>query len=81
MDFRVLLLLYKSLNGSTPEHIDDAEVIYEAGGAEIKPDFRLNMVKQHFAAHEWTKPANRRVEPRSFTTGLDFSHALIHRNK
>lgn len=56
-----MLLLYKSLNGSTPEHINDADVIYKPGGAELNPEFRLNMVKQHFAAYEWTKPANRRV--------------------
>lgn len=61
MDFTVMLLLYKSLNGSTPEHINDADVIYKPGGAELNPEFRLNMVKQHFAAYEWTKPANRRV--------------------
>lgn len=54
MDFRVLLLLYKSLNGSSPEHIDDTDVIYEAGGAEIKPDFRLNMVNPDPLQQVWT---------------------------
>lgn len=46
--FRALLLIHKSQNTSTPEHISHAAVIYNPDGAEINPEFRLNMVKTAF---------------------------------
>lgn len=35
------------------------------------------MVKWYFAAHEWTKPARKRVESRFFPTAFCFLFALI----
>lgn len=46
--FRALLLIHKSQNASTPEHISHVAVIYNPDGAEINPEFRLNMVKTAF---------------------------------
>ncbi|KAK0143133.1 hypothetical protein N1851_018750 [Merluccius polli] len=67
IDFKVLLLVYKSLNGLGPEYMNDILVEYKPSRALRSTDleFKLNMVKQLLAAAQnWNKlPAELKSAP------------------